>query len=80
VFSGYRAAASSTRLGRRKAALPVFIRTLTLGEVAGARHVDELECALTGLPYAARKAHYCDPRKLSVAELERLTPDVTPRR
>jgi glutamate dehydrogenase (NAD(P)+) len=47
---------------------------VTLGEVAALAMWMSWKCALTGLPYGGAKGGIeCDPRKLSPAELERLT-------
>ena len=47
---------------------------MTLGEVAALAMWMSWKCALTGLPYGGAKGGIaCDPRKLSVRELERLT-------
>lgn len=72
VFSGYRVQHHLT-LGPTKGGLR-FHPDVTLGEVAALAMWMSWKCALTGLPYGGAKGGIaCDPRKLSLAELERLT-------
>src|SRR3954468_8161279 len=72
VFSGYRVQHHLT-LGPTKGGLR-FHPDVTLGEVAALAMWMSWKCALTGLPYGGAKGGIaCDPRSLSVKELERLT-------
>src|SRR5580700_6507529 len=72
VFSGYRVQHHLT-LGPTKGGLR-YHPDVTLGEVAALAMWMSWKCALTGLPYGGAKGGIaCDPRKLSVTELERLT-------
>lgn len=72
VFSGYRVQHHLT-LGPTKGGLR-YHPEVTLGEVAALAMWMSWKCALTGLPYGGAKGGItCDPRKLSVTELERLT-------
>src|SRR5271154_3812374 len=72
VFSGYRVQHHLT-LGPTKGGLR-FHPDVALGEVAALAMWMSWKCALTGLPYGGAKGGVaCDPRKLSVTELERLT-------
>src|ERR1700749_4388615 len=72
VFSGYRVQHHLT-LGPTKGGLR-YHPDVTLGEVAALAMWMSWKCALTGLPYGGAKGGIaCDPRKLSLAELERLT-------
>ncbi len=72
VFSGYRVQHHLT-LGPTKGGLR-YHPDVTLGEVAALAMWMSWKCALTGLPYGGAKGGItCDPRKLSVGELERLT-------
>ena len=72
VFSGYRVQHHLT-LGPTKGGLR-FHPDVTLGEVAALAMWMSWKCALTGLPYGGAKGGIaCDPRKLSITELERLT-------
>src|SRR5467141_3918350 len=72
VFSGYRVQHHLT-LGPTKGGLR-YHADVTLGEVAGLAMWMSWKCALTGLPYGGAKGGVaCDPHKLSVKELERLT-------
>jgi glutamate dehydrogenase (NAD(P)+) len=72
VFSGYRVQHHLT-LGPTKGGLR-YHPDVTLGEVAALAMWMSWKCALTGLPYGGAKGGItCDPRKLSIAELERLT-------
>ncbi len=72
VFSGYRVQHHLT-LGPTKGGLR-YHPDVTLGEVAALAMWMSWKCALTGLPYGGAKGGIaCDPRKLSAAELERLT-------
>jgi len=72
VFSGYRVQHHLT-LGPTKGGLR-YHPDVTLGEVAALAMWMSWKCALTGLPYGGAKGGIaCDPRKLSEAELERLT-------
>jgi glutamate dehydrogenase/leucine dehydrogenase len=58
----------------RPRAACVIIPTCNLGEVAALAMWMSWKCALTGLPYGGAKGGIaCDPRKMSVTELERLT-------
>src|SRR5271170_4899418 len=72
VFAGYRVqhhlAFGPTKGGVR------FAPHVSLGEVAALAMWMSWKCALTGLPYGGAKGGVsCDPRKLSIRELERLT-------
>lgn len=72
VFSGYRVQHHLT-LGPTKGGLR-YHPDVTLGEVAALAMWMSWKCALTGLPYGGAKGGItCDPRKLSIGELERLT-------
>ncbi len=72
VFCGYRVQHHLT-LGPTKGGLR-FHPDVTLGEVAALAMWMSWKCALTGLPYGGAKGGVaCDPRKLSLTELERLT-------
>lgn len=72
VFSGYRVQHHLT-LGPTKGGLR-YHPEVTLGEVAALAMWMSWKCALTGLPYGGAKGGItCDPRKLSTAEIERLT-------
>jgi glutamate dehydrogenase (NAD(P)+) len=72
VFAGYRVQHFLT-LGPTKGGLR-YHPDVTLGEVAALAMWMSWKCALTGLPYGGAKGGVaCDPRKLSRAELERLT-------
>src|SRR4051812_6538651 len=72
VFAGYRVQHHLT-LGPTKGGLR-FHPDVTLGEVAALAMWMSWKCALTGLPYGGAKGGItCDPRKLSLRELERLT-------
>src|SRR5262245_30831161 len=72
VFSGYRVQHHLT-LGPTKGGLR-YHPDVTLGEVAALAMWMSWKCALTGLPYGGAKGGIpCDPRELSVTELERLT-------
>src|SRR5689334_1937742 len=72
VFSGFRVQHHLT-LGPTKGGLR-YHPDVTLGEVAALAMWMSWKCALTGLPYGGAKGGIaCDPHKLSVAELERLT-------
>src|SRR5438045_3867389 len=72
VFSGYRVQHHLT-LGPTKGGLR-YHPDVALGEVAALAMWMSWKCALTGLPYGGAKGGVeCDPRKLSIAELERLT-------
>jgi glutamate dehydrogenase (NAD(P)+) len=72
VFSGYRVQHHLT-LGPTKGGLR-FHPDVALGEVAALAMWMSWKCALTGLPYGGAKGGIaCDPGKMSVAELERLT-------
>lgn len=72
VFAGYRVQHHLT-LGATKGGLR-YHPEVTLGEVAALAMWMSWKCALTGLPYGGAKGGVaCDPRKLSVTELERLT-------
>ena len=72
VFGGYRVQHHLT-LGPTKGGLR-YHPDVTLGEVAALAMWMSWKCALTGLPYGGAKGGItCDPRKLSMPELERLT-------
>jgi glutamate dehydrogenase (NAD(P)+) len=72
VFSGYRVQ-HHLSLGATKGGLR-YHPDVTLGEVAALAMWMSWKCALTGLPYGGAKGGVtCDPRNLSVGELERLT-------
>ncbi len=72
VFPGYRVQHHLT-LGPTKGGLR-YHPDVTLGEVAALAMWMSWKCALTGLPYGGAKGGItCDPRQLSLAELERLT-------
>ncbi|MGD1084410.1 MAG: Glu/Leu/Phe/Val dehydrogenase [Verrucomicrobiota bacterium] len=72
VFAGYRVQHHLT-LGPTKGGLR-YHPDVTLGEVAALAMWMSWKCALTGLPYGGAKGGItCDPRKLSMSELERLT-------
>ncbi|MBL9143112.1 MAG: Glu/Leu/Phe/Val dehydrogenase [Verrucomicrobiaceae bacterium] len=72
VFSGYRVQ-HHLSLGPTKGGLR-FHPDVTLGEVAALAMWMSWKCALTGLPYGGAKGGVaCDPRKLSIGELERVT-------
>src|SRR6266403_2010655 len=72
VFTGYRVQHHLT-LGPTKGGLR-FHPDVALGEVAALAMWMSWKCALTGLPYGGAKGGVaCDPRKLSVNELERIT-------
>jgi glutamate dehydrogenase (NAD(P)+) len=72
VFFGYRVQHYLT-LGPTKGGLR-YHPDVTLGEVAALAMWMSWKCALTGLPYGGAKGGIaCDPRKMSVTELERLT-------
>src|SRR5260221_633691 len=72
VFTGYRVQHHLT-LGPTKGGLR-YHPDVTLGEVAALAMWMSWKCALTGLPYGGAKGGItCDPRKLSLGELERVT-------
>jgi glutamate dehydrogenase (NAD(P)+) len=72
VFAGYRVQHHLT-LGPTKGGLR-FHPDVTIGEVAALAMWMSWKCALTGLPYGGAKGGVaCDPGKLSVTELERVT-------
>src|SRR5882762_11516077 len=72
VFSGYRVQHHLT-LGPTKGGLR-YHPDVALGEVAALAMWMSWKCALTGLPYGGAKGGItCDPSKLSMTELERLT-------
>lgn len=72
VFTGYRVQHHLT-LGPTKGGLR-FHPDVTLGEVAALAMWMSWKCALTGLPYGGAKGGItCDPGKMSVNELQRLT-------
>jgi glutamate dehydrogenase (NAD(P)+) len=72
VFSGYRVQHHLT-LGPTKGGLR-FHPDVALGEVAALAMWMSWKCALTGLPYGGAKGGIaCDPGKMSIGELERLT-------
>jgi glutamate dehydrogenase (NAD(P)+) len=72
VFSGYRVQHHLT-LGPTKGGLR-YHPDVRLGEVAALAMWMSWKCALTGLPYGGAKGGIaCDPAKMSIDELERLT-------
>ena len=72
VFAGYRVQHHLT-LGPTKGGLR-YHPDVTIGEVAALAMWMSWKCALTGLPYGGAKGGIeCDPGKMSMAELERLT-------
>ncbi len=72
VFMGYRVQHHLT-LGPTKGGTR-FHPDVTLGEVAALAMWMSWKCALTGLPYGGAKGGVtCDPRALSLSELERVT-------
>src|SRR6476646_6551492 len=72
VFFGYRVQ-HHLALGPTKGGLR-YHPDVTLGEVAALAMWMSWKCALTGLPYGGAKGGItCDPRRLSMTELERLT-------
>lgn len=72
VFSGYRVQHHLT-LGPTKGGLR-YHPDVALGEVAALAMWMSWKCALTGLPYGGAKGGIaCDPRQLSITEIERLT-------
>lgn len=72
VFVGYRVQHFLT-LGPTKGGLR-YHPDVMLGEVAALAMWMSWKCALTGLPYGGAKGGIaCDPRKMSLTELERLT-------
>ena len=72
VFAGYRVQHHLT-LGPTKGGIR-YHPHVTLGEVAALAMWMSWKCALTGLPYGGAKGGVsCDPTKLSINELERLT-------
>src|SRR5882762_6522587 len=72
VFFGYRVQ-HHLALGPTKGGLR-FHPDVALGEVAALAMWMSWKCALTGLPYGGAKGGItCDPRALSMQELERLT-------
>jgi glutamate dehydrogenase (NAD(P)+) len=72
VYFGYRVQHYLT-LGPTKGGLR-FHPDVQLGEVAALAMWMSWKCALTGLPYGGAKGGIaCDPRKMSLTELERLT-------
>ncbi len=72
VFSGYRVQHHLT-LGPTKGGIR-YHPAVCLGEVAALAMWMSWKCALAGLPYGGAKGGVdCDPRKLSIAELERVT-------
>ena len=72
VFSGYRVQHHLT-LGPTKGGLR-YHPDVTIGEVAALAMWMSWKCALTGLPYGGAKGGVtCDPTKMSIGELERLT-------
>jgi len=72
VFTGYRVQHFLT-LGPTKGGLR-FHPDVRLGEVAALAMWMSWKCALTGLPYGGAKGGItCDPDKMSLTELERLT-------
>jgi glutamate dehydrogenase (NAD(P)+) len=72
VFSGYRVQHHLT-LGPTKGGLR-YHPEVALGEVAALAMWMSWKCALTGLPYGGAKGGItCDPSKMSLTEIERLT-------
>src|SRR5437773_4782964 len=72
VFTGYRVQHHLT-LGPTKGGLR-YHPDVTIGEVAALAMWMSWKCALAGLPYGGAKGGIaCDPGKMSVTELERLT-------
>ena len=72
VFTGYRVQ-HHLALGPTKGGLR-FHPDVTLGEVAALAMWMSWKCALSGLPYGGAKGGVaCDPSKLTLQELERLT-------
>src|SRR5213083_2345727 len=72
VFTGHRVQHHLT-LGPTKGGLR-YHPDVTLGEVAALAMWMSWKCALTGLPYGGAKGGIaCDPGKMSIIELERLT-------
>jgi glutamate dehydrogenase (NAD(P)+) len=72
VFTGYRVQ-HHLSLGPTKGGLR-FHPEVTLGEVAALAMWMSWKCALVGLPYGGAKGGVtCDPHKLSLTELERVT-------
>src|SRR6266536_1455630 len=72
VFAGYRVQHHLT-LGPTKGGLR-YHPDVRLGEVAAVAMWMSWKCALTGLPYGGAKGGIaCDPRKMTMNELERLT-------
>ncbi len=72
VFAGYRVQHYLT-LGPTKGGLR-YHQDVTLGEVAALAMWMSWKCALTGLPYGGAKGGIaCDPHKMSIGEVERLT-------
>ncbi len=72
VFAGYRVQHYLT-LGPTKGGLR-YHPDVTLGEVAALAMWMSWKCALTGLPYGGAKGGIaCDPHKMSIGEVERLT-------
>ncbi|HWY31026.1 MAG TPA: Glu/Leu/Phe/Val dehydrogenase [Candidatus Acidoferrum sp.] len=72
VFSGYRVQHHLT-LGPTKGGLR-YHPDVALGEVAALAMWMSWKCALTGLPYGGAKGGItCDPSKMSLTEIERLT-------
>jgi glutamate dehydrogenase (NAD(P)+) len=72
VFHGFRVQHHLT-LGPTKGGIR-YHPDVTLGEVAALSMWMSWKCALMGLPYGGAKGGVaCDPSKLSIAELERLT-------
>ncbi len=72
VFSGYRVQHHLT-LGPTKGGLR-YHPDVTIGEVAALAMWMSWKCALTGLPYGGAKGGIaCEPGKMSINELERLT-------
>ena len=72
VFFGYRVQHHLT-LGPTKGGMR-YHPDVTMGEVAALAMWMSWKCALAGLPYGGAKGGVtCDPRKLSIGELERVT-------
>jgi glutamate dehydrogenase (NAD(P)+) len=72
IFPGYRVQ-HHLSLGPTKGGMR-YHPDVTIGEVAALSMWMSWKCALTGLPYGGAKGGVaCDPRRMSVTELERLT-------
>ena len=72
IFAGYRVQ-HHLSLGPTKGGMR-YHPDVTIGEVAALAMWMSWKCALTGLPYGGAKGGIaCDPRRMSLQELERLT-------